>query len=191
VDEPAAPPDDDDAPAPPGARSSARWAIATFLVGTTLLAIPFSWWRVTYTVENLEGADVADTRLWSGAEPMAHPWATILTGCLLAAAMLLLFVRLAARSFRLEPAAWRRDVAVATLLLVATLASTLLWPADVPTFWGGRTYTIDDPGWTGGAVTEVAMPVWGWWFAVVATACAAVAWWKARRGDNPEAQRAA
>lgn len=150
--------------------------MAALLFVVTSLWLP--WWRITLTVEGAEGGLVTDTHLWNGSAPEANGWATIVTGILVVAALLVLFVRLAARSFRMEPPAWRRDLTAVVFILVLALASTLLWPAEFPSFWGGRTTVYEDGSFP--PTTETAMPALGWWMAVLAGACAAVARWMAR-----------
>lgn len=140
---------------------SRRLAIGGFLLAVTsgLLA----WWRVAWTSGGTTLRD--DVRLFRPEEPLTTAWGPWLTGLLAAAAAVLLFVRIAARSERHEPPAWRRDVGVAAGLLGAALLSCLLWPADVPAFWGGRTYTAEN---VTTQVTETAMPGLGWWVAFAA-----------------------
>lgn len=152
-----------------------KLAVAAFLLALTALWLP--WWRVAW--------DDGSTVLRDGVSafrpepPLTTEWGPWLTGALAAAAALLLFVRLAAGSRVHEPAAWRRDLAVAAGLLAAAAASCLLWPAGVPSFWGGRTYSLANA--TGPATTETAMPALGWWLAVLAAVLAGLASWSARR----------
>ena len=138
-------------------RVSRRLAIAAFLLAVT--SILLAWWRVTWT----SGGSVIreDVRLFRPEEPLTTSWGPWLTGALVVAALLILFVRIAARSEKYEPKVWRRDLGIATVLLVVALLSCMLWPAEVPAFWGGRTYegNITD----GEPVTETAIPGLGWW----------------------------
>ncbi|MEK6974886.1 MAG: hypothetical protein AABY18_00925 [Candidatus Thermoplasmatota archaeon] len=142
--------------------ASRRLAIAAFLLAATSLLL--AWWRVTWS----SGASALrdDVRLFRPEEPLTTAWGPWLTGAVVAVTLVLLFVRIAARSDRHEPTTWRRDLGVAVVLLALALASCMLWPADVPSFWGGRTYegniTAGEP------VTETAMPGLGWWVALTA-----------------------
>jgi hypothetical protein len=162
--------DVDVAEVPPASR---RLAIAAFLLaGTSVL---LAWWRVTWASGGSAIRD--DVRLFRAEEPLTTAWGPWLTGAFVAAALLILFVRIAARSERYEPPVWRRDLLVAAGLLALALASCLLWPAEVPAFWGGRTYTADN---VTTEVTETAMPGLGWWVAALATGLAALSWRVAR-----------
>lgn len=163
------------------ARADRAFAFLAFLLAVTALLLP--WWRVAWESDAAEGAEVRDdVRAFRPEEPLTTSWAPWLTGLLAAAAAGLLFLRVAADSHRHEPATWRRDLGVAAGLLLLACASCLLWPAEVPSFWGGRTYTDG-----GVSVTETAMPGLGWWVALVAAALAALAFWKAGRiGDGSD-----
>jgi cytochrome bd-type quinol oxidase subunit 2 len=155
-------------------------AVAAFLLAATALLLP--WWQVT--LDDGTFVDRYTFRAFQPVEPWTTAWAPWLTGLLAAAAIALLFLRLAANSHEHEPASWRRDLSLATGLLAAAVASCLLWPNIVPSFWGGRTYTVA----TGPPTTETAMPGLGWWLALVATLLAALASWKSRQ--NPAGQGA-
>lgn len=148
--------------------TSRRLALAAFLLAVTsgLLA----WWRLTWTSGGSSLRE--DVRLFRPEEPLTTSWGPWLTGILLGATLVLLFVRIAARSERYEPATWRRDLGVAAGLLGAAMLSCLLWPADVPAFWGGRTYTAEN---VTTEVTETAVPGLGWWVALLALALLAIA----------------
>jgi hypothetical protein len=159
-------------------RADRAWAFVAFLLTATALLLP--WWRLAYEADGV--GSVEDFRTFRPREPATTTWGPWLTGVLAAAAAGLLFVRLAADSHEHEPASWRRDLVVACALLAAALLSCLLWPADVPWFWGGRTY--HDPAIEGPPTTETAMPGLGWWVAVAALAAAALASWKARRAAD-------
>ncbi len=156
-------------------RADRALAVVAFLLVVTALLLP--WWRVT-----LDDGSIAyriDFRPFQPQEPWTTGWAPWLTGILAAAAGLVLFVRLAASSHLHEPSSWRRDLIVAAVLLAAAVTSCLLWPEIVPSFWGGRTYVVENT--TGPATTETAMPGLGWWLALVAAALLALASWNARR----------
>jgi hypothetical protein len=158
-------------------RGDRAWAFLAFLLAVTALLLP--WWRVT-----LDDGAIAyrfDFRAFQPAEPWTTSWAPWLTGVLAAAAALVLFVRLAANSHEHEPASWRRDLVVSAALLGGAVASCLLWPDAVPSFWGGRTYHLANT--TGPSTTETASPGLGWWLAVVATGLAALAAGASRRQE--------
>ncbi|HUR25782.1 MAG TPA: hypothetical protein VM327_07205 [Candidatus Thermoplasmatota archaeon] len=161
------------------ARADRIFALLAFFLSATALLLP--WWRVTLA-DGQTATAVADFRLFRPEAPWTTEWAPWLTGFLVVAAVLLLFVRLAAGSHLHEPASWRRDLAIATGLLGAAIASALLWPDAVPSFWGGRTYQYENV--TGPSTTETAMPGLGWWLALVATLLAGLASWKSRRAAD-------
>lgn len=160
-----------DAAARPASR---RLALVAFLLAVTSLLLP--WWRVAWDAG--AGAIRDDVHAFRPEPPLTTTWGPWLTGALVAVAVLLLFVRTAARSDVHEPPAWRRDLRVAAALLLLALLSGMLWPAAVPSFWGGRTYA--DNVTDGTRVTETTMPGLGWWVAVLALACVAGALLAAR-----------
>ncbi len=155
------------------ARTGRALAIVAFLLAVTSLWL--AWWRVTWSTGGAALRD--DVRLFRPEEPLTTPWGPWATGLLALAALALLFVRIAARSERHEPPSWRRDLSVAGGLLLAAVGSCLLWPADVPAFWGGRTYAAQN---VTTEVTETAMPGLGWWLALLAAALLLLARWTAR-----------
>lgn len=113
--------------------------------------------------------------------PLTTTWGPWVTGFLVVAAALLLFVRIAGRSDKYEPRVWHRDLLVSGGLLAAACASALAWPAEVPSFWGGRTYTAEN---VTTQVTETTMPVLGWWVALLAALLLGVAWRRARPAED-------
>lgn len=141
-------------------RTSRRLAIAAFLLAVTSLWL--AWWRITWTSGDTSVRD--DVRLFRPEDPLTTSWGPWVTGILVVAVVGLLFVRIAARSDKHEPASWRRDLGGAAAILVGALVSCLCWPADVPAFWGGRTYMVEN---VTTRVHEVAMPALGWWVALV------------------------
>lgn len=160
-------------------RSDRALAIAAFLLVVTALWLP--WWSRSLDDGTTEGRD--DVRAFRPQPPLTTSFGPWLTGGLAAAAALLLAVRVAGDSHEHEPASWRRDLLVAAGLVAAAALSCLLWPADVPSFWGGRTY---DAG--GVEVVETAMPGLGWWVAWVAALLALAAWWQARKAPGTTAK---
>jgi hypothetical protein len=155
-------PAEGDAPAEPdpGSRRSRRLAIAAFLLAVTSTLM--AWWRVTWSSSSPDIRE--DVHLFRPMDPLTTGLGPWLTGAIVVVAILILFVRIAARSEKYEPPVWRRDLGVAAVLLAVALLSCMLWPAEVPAFWGGRTYegNITD----GEPVTETAMPGLGWWLAM-------------------------
>lgn len=163
-------------------RADRALALAAFFLLVTALLLP--WWRLT--VDDGTTASRLEVRAFRPSVPATTEWGPWLTGVLAAATAGLLFVRLAGNSHVHEPASWRRDLAMGAALAFAAAASCLLWPAEVPSFWGGRTYT--DPG-TGVSNVETATPGLGWWVALLAAALLAMASWRARRrGDRSMAE---
>lgn len=138
-------------------------AAAAFLLLVTSLWLP--WWVVTYRDDAGRSYDAIKVHLFEDAAPAVFPVATIVTGVVVAATVVLLFVRLAARSWYHEPKSWRRDLLVSAWLTAAALASGLFWPDQVPHFWGGRTFQLADAP---GSFTETALPGLGWWCGLVA-----------------------
>lgn len=168
---------------PPGPLSvrlpSRPLAIGAFLLAVTSLLLP--WWRVTHAAEGLSLRD--DVWAFRPESPLTTTWGPWVTGALVVAAALLLFVRIAGRSQRYEPAVWRRDLLVAGVVMAMACASALLWPSEVPSFWGGRTYAVEN---VTTQVTETTMPVLGWWVALLGAALLVLAW----RGAKPSVEEA-
>jgi hypothetical protein len=148
---------------------SRRWAIAAFLALVTSVLMP--WWGVTWDDGQIPIRE--SVSLFRAEAPLTTSWGPTLAGVLVAAAVALLFVRIAARSDIHEPVSWRRDLRIALGLAAAAVASALFWPSGVPSFWGGRTYA--DANATGPAIVETAAPMLGWWVAILAGLCLAVA----------------
>lgn len=142
-----------------------------FLLLATALLLP--WWVVS---NRTAGSDTPLAAVYPlGADQgIAHRWAQLATAAVVGIAIVLLFVRVASRGWAHEPAAWRRDVAIAALLVLFALASGMLWPDEIP-FWGGRTYLLDNG--TGAELTIVANPGLGWWLAALAGIVLAATWW--------------
>lgn len=112
--------------------------------------------------------------------PATSSWAPHLTGAIVAATTLWLFARIAGRSHAYEPHLWRRDLCLQAAAVAIAWASTMLWPDQVPSFWGGRTLQAE-----GANFTETAMPGLGWWLALLSALLLGVAWWTARgAGDD-------
>lgn len=142
-----------------------------FLLAVTALLLP--WWSLTASLGGASGELVPPVRPWGGDGEVTHGWAVWLSTGLVALAAVLLFVRLAAASWRHEPAAFRRHVATASGLLLEACALAWLWPLEFP-FWGGRTYTDNV---TSEPTLVAGMPALGWWLAVAAAlGCGAAAW---------------
>ena len=142
----------------PGARVANAWAARIgFLLLATSLLLP--WWVVTNEVA--DGTAVSES-LWTRGSEVQAGW-TWVTLALAGAALLLLFVRVAAGSWRHEPASWRRDLAIALLLALGALGSAWMWPRDLP-FWGTLDFTLDDMRFV-----LVGRPGIGWWLAALAS----------------------
>jgi hypothetical protein len=144
--------------------------LAPAAIAGLLVSLLLPWWRVDYT--NAGGLRYESIRVWAFQEGGAYAerWATTATGLLVAAAMLLLFVRTSGRSWHYEPRIYRRDLWVAALLVAAGLASAWLWPQDVPGFW--HTRGTDD-------FQEAARPAAGWWLALLSLIGVVVAAYRA------------
>lgn len=141
-----------------------------FVVLATAFVLP--WWTVTNT---LAGVSTSQAVRFGDAD-VAWPAATWVTAALLFAALPILFVRLAARSWIHEVDKWRRDLGIAAASAGAALASSWAWPRE-GLFWGSRTYPME-----GGDALQVAQaPGAGWWLAVCATLVLALAWWRQGR----------
>lgn len=147
-----------------------------FLLLITAAWLP--WWVVTWKDEAGQVYDRVSVGLFQDGGAAAHQAATMVTGVLLLGTIVLLFVRLAARSWVHEPTSWRRDITIALFLQAAALASALFWPQGVPSFWGGRTFGLEDAE---GTFTETALPGLGWWLALLACLLQAVAVYGARK----------
>lgn len=150
-------------------------AVAAFFGFVTSLFSP--WWVVDVTSD---GARLAHDLFFAfrPEPPVTTTWAPHVTGALVVLAALVLFVRVAARSWWYEPPKWRRDLWVVCGLGVAALASALFWPDTLPSFWGGRDLTNTTTGQT---FTDRASPGMGWWLAALCAASCGGAAWLARR----------
>lgn len=157
---------DDEPEGTPPLRSANRLAVAAFLLAATSLLLP--WWALQASLGGVTGELVPAIGLWGPNPEVAEPAMVWLTVGLLAAALLLLFVRVAAASWRHEPAAFRRDLLIAGALLGLACASVWFWPVEFP-FWGTRAYTDNI---TGDPTNVIGSPAFGWWLAAIAAALA-------------------
>ncbi len=155
---------------------SALAPVALFLFITSIW---LPWWVVRWTDASGFRYDQVAVRLFGAPHGVAHAEGPWVTGALVALATLILFIRVAAKSWFHEPAAWRRDLWAAFGFGVAALASTLAWPSEVPYFWGGRTYALVND--TAQSFTESALPGLGWWVALVAVLVVGPAAWLSGR----------
>lgn len=146
----------------PRMRTANRLAVAAFFLVATSLLLP--WWALQASQAGVDGELVDPVGLWGPNAEVAKPSMVWLTVGALGGALLLLFVRVAAASWRHEPATFRRDVAFAALLLLLACASTWLWPVEFP-FWGTRAYTDNV---TGDPTIVIGSPALGWWLVAVA-----------------------
>jgi hypothetical protein len=151
------------------------WAAraAFFLLATSLL---LPWWTAT---NPLSEGTIASETLWSRGPEVVAAW-TWVTLALAAPAVVLLFVRVAAASWRHEPRSWRRDLAVCLGLCAGALASAWRWPRDLP-FWGTLDFTLE-----GMRFVLVGRPGLGWWLAAIAAALVAVELLLSRRAATPD-----
>ncbi len=163
-------------PEEPGLRRANWFALLAFVLAATSLITP--WWGLNATLDGVSGDLVEPVWLWDQTGEVARVWAQWLTIALLALAILVLFFRVAASSWRHEPARFRRDMGRSTLVLLAACASCWLWPVEFP-FWGSRSY-VDNV--TGNPSLVSGAPHVGWEIAVVAMLAAAVAWWLSKPG---------
>lgn len=140
---------------------SRQFAITGFLALITSALLP--WWGLTWDNGQTPIRDTVS--LFRPEPPLTTTWGPWLTGILIAVAVLVLFVRIAARSEKHEPLSWHRDLRIALGTVALAIMSALLWPSGVASFWGGRTYTFENG--TGPSITETAAPLLGWWVAIV------------------------
>jgi hypothetical protein len=135
-------------------RRSRTLAAAGFILLATSALLP--WWTVRLT-EDGQLTDRVDLQLWDRhtIARTALQWAS---GILVAAALLALFVRIAAGSWRHEPPSWRRDLALALAAVAVALVLAWLWPTGDPRFWDTTTAAVD-----GVRLVEKSRPGLGWW----------------------------
>ncbi len=153
----------------PGLDSSLA-PVALFLFITSIW---LAWWTVRWEDATGFRYEEVGVRLFGSGHEVAHNQAPIVTGVLVALGTLILFIRVAAKSWHHEPHLWRRDLWAAFGFGAAALVSVLWWPAEVPAFWGGRTYELVND--TSQHFTETALPGLGWWVALLATGLTAAA----------------
>lgn len=164
--------------APDGLRRSRWWAIAAFLLLLTSVWLP--WWLVRYESQGVR-YDASAAGLFAPVVPVSNEAGPFATGILVVAILLWLFVRVAGRSWLYEAPAWRRDMAIISGATVLALGSAFAWPDEVPAFWRSHEYALANAT---GTFTEEALPGLGWWSALVAAVCLAVAWWSSRPTDE-------
>lgn len=160
-------------PPPPQGRS---WAVAAFLALLSALWLPW------YIVRNVGPNGEVYEELTAGAfrpGAVAEPVLVHVASALVAAAAVLLFVRVAGQSWKHEPAAWRRDLANGSALAAAAAVLVAFWPDAFPSFWGTLHYTTD-----GGDPVVVTTPGLGWFLVVAGALLAAVAAWSAHRARD-------
>ena len=162
-------PDGRDAAFPRGPRVLAPLA---FLLLVTSVWLP--WWGVRNEVAG-EGRTAVAVRLFQDHPEVVHGL-TLTSGVLVAAGVLLLFVRTAGKSWHYEPRSYRRDLFVAFGLVAAGLLLTVYWP-EAHGFWSTRAYEVEADNGTL-VYYEKALPLGGWWIAAVGAVCvgAAAVW---------------
>ncbi|MHB8633387.1 MAG: hypothetical protein ACYDBQ_05375 [Thermoplasmatota archaeon] len=158
------------------ARLSSPWlAGAAFLLLSTAALTP--WWVVAWSDPQLRVYATQAARPFVAPMDLVWWWAPWVTGALLAVAVVWLFLRLAGREWRYSTRTWRRTLEGCLALTVLAVLSALLWPRELPWFWGGRSYALGN----GTALWhETALPGWGWWLGLVGAAALAAARWSAR-----------
>jgi len=165
----------------PRLRRSRTAAAAAFLL--LVLTLALAWWTATDTVGGLPTTSTYGVWPRAGTQGLSIPVpgatfvlpSSVAVALPIIATLLILFVRVAARSWVHEPRSWRRDLWIALALVAASLALALAWP-PVGTL-GTRTYAMPDGG---GTLTEQVAPGAGWWTALAALALLAAASWMAR-----------
>lgn len=167
--------DDEENVGEPALRRANRFAVAAFFAAVTSLLLP--WWGLTASLGRVSGELVPAVRLWGGDATVTNGWAVWSSTGLVVAAGLILFIRVAAASWRNEPASFRRDVAIAAVLLLASCAVAWLWPLEFP-FWGTRSY-LDNV--TGDPSEVTGSPLVGWLLAAVAATLCAVSGFASKR----------
>lgn len=140
-----------------------------------ITALFLAWWVVTNRTDS--SSPSVGIGLFGGGADWANSQVLLLTAVLAIAPIPLIFVRVAAASWRHEPTSWRRDLWIAGALQFLALGSALAWPIEGP-FWGGRTYILNNA--TGETLTITANPGLGWWVAAVALLCTAWGIWLSR-----------
>lgn len=150
------------------------------LAFAALLLLLTAFWLPFWVIRLDDGAGVTTSafRMFQPYDPVTTSWAPHLTGAVLVITGLVLFVRLAGRSWYHEPAVWIGSLWAGMGALIVAAATVMFWPASIPLAIGRRTLRDE-----GGAVvaTETAMPGLAWWLVVGAAACLAVAAWWSRQ----------
>lgn len=155
-------------------RTDRNLAFAALLLLLTAFWLPF--WVVR--LDDGAGVTTSSFPVFRPFEPVTTTWAPHLTGAVLVITGLVLFVRLAGRSWYHEPAVWVRSLWAGVGSLVVAAATVMFWPASIPLAIGRRTLR-DDEGMV--VATETAMPGLAWWLVIAAAVCLGVAaWWSAR-----------
>jgi hypothetical protein len=153
---------------------------AAFLAGIAMIlqitALFLAWWVINYR-DGSSSLVYGSAGLFGADGGVANPAAVWATTVLAVVPVPILFVRVAAASWKHEPQAWRGSLLACGVLMFAALASALAWPRDLPFFWGGRDY-VDIQ--TGLAYSITANPGLGWWLSLAALLAVALAWWMSR-----------
>ncbi len=152
-------------------------AFAALLLVITTFWLPF--WVVRLQDEG--GVTTSAFKLFAPFAPVTTSWAPVASGVLLVLVGLALVVRLAARSWYHEPAAWRATLAGSAVASLLSVLLLLAWPNSVPSAWGRR--SLQDADGTVIA-TETTMPGLAWYLALVAAVLLGGAWWLTRPEAN-------
>lgn len=138
-----------------------------------LILLLTSLWLPWYLVRNVGPSGEVYEQLTAALfrpGAIAEPVPVHLSGALIVAATVLLFVRVAGQSWKHEPRLWVRDLRNAAALAAAALALAFAWPEAFPSFWGTLHYDTD-----AGDATVRTLPGLGWWCALAAAIAALVA----------------
>lgn len=169
--------------APPELRQARGWAICAFLAWLT--AFWLDWWQVRYQDAAGNAYDQSGVGPFRFDDVIASDWGPWLAGGLLSLACLVLFVRIAGRSWLYEPASWNRDLLLASVLVAVAAVSAAFWHTSDPLwdgFWQTTRLNTNGTALVGEVVTRPAL---GWWLAWVGVVCCTVGWIRGRRADLP------
>lgn len=159
---------------------------ALLAVGLALVSFAVPWWATRLAGP---GYDVPGDQVmvWRPVADLVHAWAVWTSLGLALAAVALMGLRIAGRSWWHEPNAWRRDFVGAGILLLGSAALVAFWPMPIQDstgavrsvpFWG----SLELDAATGDRLRT--MPVLGWWLDLAAAAAAFVAGRALSRADS-------
>jgi amino acid transporter len=134
-------------------------ATLAFILLVTSILLP--WWTVRVE-QGGEQSDRVDLQLWDShviARESLMRAALVAVGV----AVLMLFVRVAAASWKHEPDKWRRDLAIVLGLATVAVILPFFWPTGMPDFWNTIHARVGED-----KVVETARPGLGWWTCLLA-----------------------